>query len=164
MPPNGVTQALRHFKRYTWAVAAPPENTLTSVFGERFPEDQLTVVSFIWPQPNSPDTYTIAPNPNLSLELDRHYPIRLARIALYDPGIEQSGQMLTELVSPQLTNQLLKGSNAADFMMSISFSLDNRLSLANLQIASPSTSPSIRGACAAMIRANSYWGGITAGD
>jgi hypothetical protein len=139
---------------YSSSVISAFEDPSVTVFSERFPQDELTVASFVWPEPNTPDTYTIAPNTGLSLELDAHYPVRLARIVLYDTGITDSIELLGTLASPELADGLMQGKDTAPFVMSITIQRASRLLLAQMQLASPSTPPHMRRACAAMLTAN----------
>ena len=125
-----------------------------TVFAEHFPEDQLTVATFIWPQANPVDTYTIAPNADLSLELDKCIPIRLARLVLYDNANPETIDVISLVASRDLADALSPGSKAADFMLALSIDTPNRIALAKLQATSPSTPPLLRYACILMLNAN----------
>ncbi len=135
-------------------MASPSEVPSITVFGEYFPNDQLTVASFVWPEENSADTYTIAPNTGLSLVLDRHFPIRLASIALHNHAPEQSVDLIGRLTSPELGQYMADAPRVGQFVLNLGISLHNRLLLAEIQAVDASTPPSVRRAVLSMLAAN----------
>lgn len=139
---------------YTKSVAGPFENFEVTVFGEYFPKDQLTVASFIWPIPNTSDTYTIAINPGLSLEFDKHLPVRLSHIALYDNAPDESDDVLDQLTDRELSKTMAAGRALGTFIISLNVSRSSRLLIASMQLRSPSTPPPLRRAVAGMLQAN----------
>jgi len=135
-------------------VASPFESPQITVFGEYFPQDQLTVASFMWPRKNSAETYTIAANETLSLELDKKYPVRLTRIALYDAGVERSEELIRQLTSAELSQKMVEAPRIGQFVLGLDLSTRSRLLLARFQAADPSTPPHIRRACSSLLSAH----------
>jgi hypothetical protein len=135
-------------------VAGPFESPRLTVFGEYFPQDRLTVASFIWSEKNPAETYTIDTDEGLLLELDAIYPLRLARIALYDHTRQSSEELLNRLTSPGLGRAMSEASRVGLFIMNMELSTSSRLLLANIQAHDPLTPSHIQRACAALLTAH----------
>lgn len=142
------------YNHYNQGMASPYEDLSVTVFGEYSAEDRLTVTSFVWPTPNTIDTYTIAPNEGLSLELDKHFPVRLAKIALYDTAQEGSAELISLIVGEEVSEQMRNTPRVGQFIMNTNITLDNRLILAHIQAVNPSTPPALRRAVLSMLNAN----------
>lgn len=113
--------------------------------------DQRTTASFEWPTAMPEDTYTVDLAPNVSLELDRHFPIRLASIGVQEPD-GTCEEALVPFVGEALSAAIAAAPRIGFSVMSLALSPENRKNIAQLQAHSPSTPPVIRRACRYMLR------------
>lgn len=122
-------------------------DTTTSVTIEHLEEDRIVVASFDWEIAQPDDTYTIDATHNVSLELDRHFPARLARIMLTDTEHAPSLIALEQLVGEELSSAMQTAPRIGLCSLMLTLTDPQRLAIANLQMSSPSTPPLLRRAC-----------------
>jgi hypothetical protein len=132
------------------------DNPMVPVLGEYFPDDALTTASFGWPEIDPHDSYTIAPNSGLSIELDTHFPMRILSITLYNHAAAQSEALLTAITSAELSRSMAEASQLGHFVLDVTLSRPARLMIARMQIDNPSTGSAMRRACQTMIDANEF--------
>lgn len=113
--------------------------------------DQRTTASLEWASNQPKDTYTIDVAPNVSLELDRHFPVRLASIGVQEPD-GTCEEALIPYVGEELSAAIAAAPRIGISVMRLALSPQNRLHLAQLQTHSPSTPPVIRRACRGILR------------
>ncbi len=118
---------------------------------EHLSDRGLSVARFEWPDYDNPQTYTIAINRYVSLELDQHSPVRPNAVRVYDDGAELSAEVLSTLVGRELTEAMLAAQKVGFTALTVSLSPDNRFAIAGLQAASPSTPPVLRKGCETMV-------------
>jgi hypothetical protein len=123
----------------------------TSVLIERFTEHGLSVVHFGWSEEIPRDSYTIPLSPNVSLELDKHFPLRPNSVSVYDQiSCEEVGQL--DIYLPEtITDALLKARRLGTQILIAEFNDENRHELLRLQATNPATPPTLRVATYAMM-------------
>lgn len=107
----------------------------------------LTVATFDWPIAQPEDTYTIDATDKLSIELDRHFPVRPAKFTLTDAAHHHSLSTIEELGGPELAQAMRVAPIIGFSILQVILSDAHRLAIANVQIASPSTPFLLRKAC-----------------
>lgn len=121
-----------------------PEGNATTVAIEHIPGDGLTVATFNWPLAQPSETYTIDATDHVSLELDRHFPIRPAKLTLTHTEDEASLDVITQLAGEALA-QTIRIAPAVGFCtLNLTFTDENRQTIGRLQVASPSTPPLLK--------------------
>lgn len=100
-----------------------------------------------WPFAQPESTYTIDATPDVSLELDRRFPVRPSRIILIDNAGEASLTKLGELVGEELAAAMCVAHLIGPGMLRLALTDTNRVAIAELQQRSPSTPPLLKRAC-----------------
>ena len=127
-------------------------DTTTSVTVEHLIEDQLVVATMDWPSAQPIETYTLDATANVSLELDKHFPVRLARIVLADHMDEYSLVTLEHLAGAELATAMQSAPRIGFCSLLLTLTDPQRLAIANLQVGSPSSPALMRRACEAIMR------------
>ena len=113
--------------------------------------DLRTTASFEWALSQPQDTYTIDVAPNVSLELDRHFPIRPASIGVQDPD-GTCEEALIPYVGEELSAAIAAAPRVGFSVINLVLSPENRSRIVQLQAHSPSTPPVVRRACQFILR------------
>lgn len=118
--------------------------------------DGLSIAHFTWPDLQPRDTYTVALNDFVSLELDGHLPVRPSSVSLYDEADKASIESLANVFGEEFT-RVLKSARFLGVATLGNFSLsdDQRHTIARLQQSSPSTPPILRGLTTVMEKEHS---------
>ena len=124
-----------------------PEDTTTSVTIEHLPSDGLTVATFDWPIAQPEDTYTLDPTDHLSMELDRHFPVRPVKLSLTETGDANSLAMVELLTGAPMAEAMRVAPLIGYSVLQVTLDENNRLAIARLQIESPSTPRLLFKAC-----------------
>lgn len=128
-------------------------DTTTSVTIEHFPRNEVVVASFYWAIAQPKDTYIINATPNVSLEFDRHFPVRLASITLRDVTNNASLSTLERLTGEVLVASLQHAPHVGFSVIRTSLELHHRLAIARIQAESIATPDLLRRACNGMLQA-----------
>jgi hypothetical protein len=132
-------------------VRAIEATNIAFVTVEHFPEDDSIAASFDWPYPDSGQTYTIDLYPHISIELSKHFPIRIARLSLVSPGDRDSLETITEIAGEPLAEAFDQAASLGFCALKVTINNRQRLALANIQILSPSTPAFLKRACKAIL-------------
>lgn len=124
-----------------------PEDRPTAVTLEYLPQDQFTMAIVEWPFAQPESTYTIDVTPDISLEMDRRFPIRPSRIILLDDPENASVAMLDRLVGEELAAAMCVAHLIGPGMLRLTLTDANRAAIAELQQQSPSTPTLLKRAC-----------------
>lgn len=130
------------------------ENYHVVVMGAHNLEHTATTATFVWPEENSGTTYNVEVNPYLSLEFDGAFPVRITSMTAYDAGLSDSLQTITKLTTPELTARFESAQKVGQFILDMNVSLENRLLLASIQLASPLTPQHLKDVCREFIETN----------
>lgn len=112
------------------------------------------VARFMWPEGPAQGTYTIAPSPRTSLELDSHFPVRPQAVRVFHQAPEDIDPVLTALVGAEIATALSMTRRVGSTTIHAALTERNRFSIARLQAESPSTPPYLRELCAVMADAH----------
>lgn len=122
-----------------------------SVFTEYSEEDAIVRGMLMWNEQQPTDTYTLDMNGVLSIELDRHFPIRPSAIvweASHGIGTET---VLEACFGPEVTEAMIAAwHREGAAIVDLSFSQQQRLAIAEAQLHSPSTPPLLKRSLRAM--------------
>jgi hypothetical protein len=127
------------------------ENTIP-VSVEHLPDDHLIVASLHWPIAQPEDTYTIDVGEQLSLELDKHFPVRPSHVAIHDQPKNASIIALEAFFGEAFTYAMQEAPRIGFCTLELVFTKQNRLAIAKLQIDSPSTPPLLKRASAFILK------------
>jgi len=127
------------------------ERNTIPIFVEHDDNDHLTTGIFGWPEGTAGKTYTIELKPGLSIEFDKHFPIRPASLGLYDDFNQEAYTPLSNLFGEGLAQSLLNASQLGFLIIYLSLTETQRMNIAILQIGSASTPPRLKGACVTFI-------------
>jgi hypothetical protein len=130
-------------------------NTIMATI-EHLPSDSLVVASFNWEHSQPVDTYTIDASPKLSLELDKHLPVRPVRISLTGQADVTDLSKLENIAGLELADSVRVAPFFGFCALKLELSNRNRWTIAELQLHSPSTPPILKRACAAILTGSSF--------
>src|SRR6478735_3207226 len=102
------------------------ENYHVVVMGAHNPELAATTATFVWPEENSGTTYNIEVTPQLSLEFDDAFPVRLASITTFDAGLPDSLETIAKLTTPELAAHFKAARKVGQFIIDMNMGLENR--------------------------------------
>lgn len=128
-----------HFTHHT-----PP-----SILVEHRPSEETVVGTIDWPYVQPAETYDIAVNADVSLQLDTKFPVRLASIAARN--VDTSAELLRTLVGETVTVAMQAAPTVGLCTLQLALSKENRLAIARLQLANAHTPPGIQRACRTLI-------------
>lgn len=126
-----------------------------TIVAEYIPADNfragLSIAHFNWPDLQPRDTYTIALDNFVSLELDGHLPVRPSAVSLYDDADKTSKETLSATLGEEFT-RLLESARflGVSTLSNYALSEEQRRAIAVIQQNSPSTPPILRGLTLAM--------------
>ena len=127
------------------------QTSCTSMLAIDMREQGLKRVRLFWPEGRAQHTYTIAIGHSLSLEFDSSFPVRPQTINFYGALTTSTYDRLSELFGETLVHTLSVLSPNQELFGLLELSPKNRLAIARLQEASPSSSPAMKRSCVAMI-------------
>lgn len=127
------------------------ELTTAAVFIMHRAADSLISASIVWPLEQPKDTYTIDATSFVSVELDKHLPIRPARLAVHDGQLGESCAVVERLFGKELARAVAAAPSVGMCAMQFAMEAPYSIELARLQGGSPSTPPLLREACAAKL-------------
>jgi hypothetical protein len=130
------------------------ENYHVVVMGAYSQERDSTTTTFVWPEENSGIAYNVEVNPHLSLEFDGLFAVRLTSITAHAAGLSESLDTITKLTTPELSERFSVAQKVGQFVLDMHVTLENRLFIAGIQLASPLTPQSLKDVCREFIEAN----------
>src|SRR5690606_24305876 len=115
-----------------------------SVVIEDYPEDGVTKANFIWPSDQPDDIYTIDASPDVSVALDAHFPLRPSLVRWHRSDTIGSDTIIRNLFGEEARDAMLDAKKVGYAALRLVLSRREKLSLAELQLSSPSTPLQIR--------------------
>lgn len=129
-------------------------NTI-SVFCEYRKPGDLTVASFVWEHEQPRDAYTLDLGEVSKLRLDSHIPVSPTSL-ITDNKYPEDLDLVEELFGEELANAMESCQRIGICALQIDLDLDQRLSIADLQLYSIKTPDPLRTACQQMIASNEF--------
>lgn len=124
------------------------------IIAENVPGSRLLggflVARFMWPEGPAKDTYTVAPSPETSLELDAHIPVRPQTLRVFHEASRAENSILEVLVGANVAAALQETRGVGSTTIFAALTEMNRFAIASLQAESPSTPPRLRELCTVM--------------
>lgn len=120
---------------------------------EYIPEDDRVVGIIAWGMSPPKETYTIDVAKDLSIELDKHIPVRPIGVVHTFPYT--AGKTIERLMGRSFFEGMQAAQTLGFCVLELSLNTAERLAIAELQINSPSTTPTLQRICRQLLASNS---------
>jgi hypothetical protein len=107
----------------------------------------LTVAELRWPLSQPEDTYTIGVGRDLSIEFDRHFPIRPSGVTLQAANWNENDALILQYFGEEFSDAMKQARKQGMVIIEFTLGQEQRVGLRDLQVESPSTPWRLRQAC-----------------